>query len=106
MKAETFLRRFRDERASAILRTDDSEKAALAMEAADELCDGRLVLVHEGGYSEVYVPFCGHAVLQELSGSTITAEDPLAETLEKRQPGPRFQRFCSEWVDDLSRLLL
>jgi Entner-Doudoroff aldolase len=34
MKPETFLRRFRDERASAILRTDDSEKAAPAMEAA------------------------------------------------------------------------
>ncbi|MEO0358302.1 MAG: class II histone deacetylase, partial [Pseudomonadota bacterium] len=30
-------------------------------DAAARLCDGRLVLVHEGGYSEVYVPFCGHA---------------------------------------------
>jgi hypothetical protein len=34
MKPETFLSRFRGERASAILRTDDPEKAALAMEAA------------------------------------------------------------------------
>ncbi|MEO0678380.1 MAG: class II histone deacetylase, partial [Pseudomonadota bacterium] len=35
--------------------------------AAEELCAGRLVLVHEGGYSEVYVPFCGHAVLEVLA---------------------------------------
>ena len=28
----------------------------------------RLVLAHEGGYSEIYVPFCGVAVLEELTG--------------------------------------
>lgn len=28
----------------------------------------RLVLAHEGGYSEIYVPFCGVKVLEELSG--------------------------------------
>ncbi len=32
-------------------------------DAAERLCDGKLVLVHEGGYSEVYVPFCGHATI-------------------------------------------
>ena len=46
--------------------------------------------VHEGGYSEVYVPFCGHAVLEELSGAPVTAPDPLAETLALRQPDARF----------------
>ena len=29
------------------------------MAAAADLCSGRLVLVHEGGYSELHVPFCG-----------------------------------------------
>ena len=29
------------------------------MAAADNLCDGRLVMAHEGGYSPSYVPFCG-----------------------------------------------
>lgn len=43
---------------------------------ADRLCQGRLVMVHEGGYSEGYVPFCGHATIQALSGSTTTANDP------------------------------
>ncbi len=73
------------------------------MQAAEELCGGKLVLVHEGGYSEVYVPFCGHAVLEELSGSPITAPDPLAETLRLRQPGPRFDAFVAEWIADLAR---
>ncbi|MFO1203052.1 MAG: class II histone deacetylase [Tabrizicola sp.] len=71
----------------------------LAMQAADRLCDGRLTLVHEGGYSEVYVPFCGHAVLEELSGAPVTAPDPLATTLAKRQPDARFDAFVRDWID-------
>ena len=74
---------------------------SLAMDAADELCGGKLVLVHEGGYSEVYVPFCGHAVLQELSGSEISADDPLGATVAARQPGPAFQRYLTTVIDDL-----
>lgn len=75
------------------------------MQAARALCDGKLVLVHEGGYSEVYVPFCGHAVLEELSGAEITAADPLAATLEKRQPDARFDAFARGWIDDAARAL-
>lgn len=37
------------------------------MQAADDLCYGKLVFTHEGGYSEVYVPFCGLAVIEQLS---------------------------------------
>jgi acetoin utilization deacetylase AcuC-like enzyme len=74
-------------------------------ETAKSLCGGRLVLVHEGGYSEVHVPFCGHAVLQELSGSAVHAPDPLAETLRLRQPGPAFAAFLEGWIDDLARAL-
>ncbi len=70
------------------------------MAAADRLCDGRLTLVHEGGYSEVYVPFCGHAVLEALSGAPVTAPDPLGETLAKRQPDARFDSFAKAWIDE------
>lgn len=73
--------------------------------AAAEHCDGRLVLVHEGGYSEVYVPFCGHATLEALSGSSKTAPDPLAETLAVRQPGPRLDAFIKDEIDYLSSQL-
>jgi acetoin utilization deacetylase AcuC-like enzyme len=75
------------------------------MQAAASLCGGRLVLVHEGGYSEVYVPFCGHAVLEELSGAPVTAPDPLAATLAQRQPDARFDAFATAWIADAARAL-
>ena len=73
--------------------------------AAERLCDGKLVMVHEGGYSEVYVPFCGHATLEALSGSKITAPDPMAVALEVRQPGPRFDAFLKSEIDHLASQL-
>lgn len=76
------------------------------MAAARVMCDDRLVLVHEGGYSEVYVPFCGHAVLEELSGSTLRAPDPLAATLAARQPDARFDAFVTGWIDDIAAEVL
>ncbi|SMF55776.1 Acetoin utilization deacetylase AcuC [Tistlia consotensis] len=48
----------------------------LLLDAADELCAGRLVMSHEGGYSATYVPYCGLAVLEELSGFRTGVEDP------------------------------
>ena len=41
---------------------------ALLLEVAGELCDGRVMMTHEGGYSPVYVPYCGLAVLEQMSG--------------------------------------
>ena len=74
------------------------------MQSAAALCNGRLVLAHEGGYSEVYVPFCGHAVLEELSGSRVTAPDPFAQTFALRQPDARFDRYLNGWLDDIAAL--
>ncbi|MCR8725857.1 class II histone deacetylase [Frigidibacter sp. ROC022] len=78
---------------------------AKVKDAAARLCGGKLVLVHEGGYSEAHVPFCGHAVLEELSGSTRAAPDPLAETLDKRQPGPAFDDFVSGLIGEMESAL-
>jgi acetoin utilization deacetylase AcuC-like enzyme len=47
----------------------------LLLTAADELCGGKLVMMHEGGYSESYVPYCGLAVLEEMSGRRTSIED-------------------------------
>ena len=55
------------------------EMTGLLLEAADDLCEGRLVLSHEGGYSPTYVPFCGLAVVEELSGKTSGAADPMGD---------------------------
>ncbi|WP_102224178.1 class II histone deacetylase [Acidimangrovimonas sediminis] len=78
----------------------------MMVETAAELCEGRLTMVHEGGYSQMYVPFCGHAVLEELSGSTVRAPDPLAATLEARQPGPRFDNWLSAQIAEMEDFFL
>lgn len=52
--------------------------AAALRELAEDVCDGRIVFSHEGGYSPVYVPFCGLAVLEALSGIDTGVIDPYA----------------------------
>ncbi len=73
----------------------------MSMSLADDLCGGRLVMVHEGGYNQVHVPFCGHAVLETLAASTTTAPDPLDSTLMARQPNARQRAFLSDHISDL-----
>jgi acetoin utilization deacetylase AcuC-like enzyme len=92
---------------SRMLATADTfrQMTARTRALAEENCGGRLVLVHEGGYSEAYVPFCGHAVLEALSDAPVTAPDPMAATLAARQPGPRFDAMLEAWIDDLERQL-
>ena len=57
--------------------------AELLIEAADELCGGRLVLSHEGGYSASHVPYCGLAVLEALSGIATGVEDPWLKIMDR-----------------------
>lgn len=52
---------------------------------ADELCEGRLVVLQEGGYSAGYAPFCSLAVLEGLVGTRTEVEDPLAGDSELAQ---------------------
>lgn len=66
---------------------------------ATEVCGGKLVLAHEGGYSEAYVPFCGHATIAALAGSNIDAPDPFAVNFERRQPNARFDAFLRSEID-------
>jgi acetoin utilization deacetylase AcuC-like enzyme len=72
------------------------------MELAAEVCDGRLVMAHEGGYSEVYVPFCGHEVLATMAESSITAPDPFGDTWFLRQPNAEFDEFVSGQIDRMA----
>jgi acetoin utilization deacetylase AcuC-like enzyme len=44
--------------------------------AAARLCNGRLVLCHEGGYSSAYVPYCGLAIVECLAGIRTNVVDP------------------------------
>ena len=69
---------------------------------ADRLCGGRLVLVHEGGYSEAYVPFCGLASLEALSGVRTNVVDPMLEFIQAQQPNPQFCAFQRGLLDELA----
>lgn len=46
------------------------------LDVAGDVCEGRVVCCQEGGYSEYYVPFCGLAVLEQLSGVRTGVVDP------------------------------
>jgi acetoin utilization deacetylase AcuC-like enzyme len=73
------------------------------MQAADTLCGGRLVLVHEGGYSEAYVPFCGQAVMETLSGIATPVADPLLEFLTAQQPPSDFDALEDRRLAEMAR---
>lgn len=49
---------------------------------ADEFCAGRLLMTHEGGYSAAYVPYCGLAVLEAMSGHATGVDDPFLGFIE------------------------
>lgn len=76
------------------------EMTVKIMQAADDLCDGKLVMAHEGGYSEVHVPFCGHAVLEAMSGSDINIEDPIGPRAKYSQPNERFSGYYRDLIDE------
>lgn len=59
--------------------------AEMMLEEAERCCDGRIAFIHEGGYSEAYVPFCGVAIVEALLGEQLV-EDPFLEFLVSR-PG-------------------
>ena len=65
---------------------------------------GKLVLAHEGGYSDVHVPFCGHSVLQALSGSSICVDDPLANRIFSQQPDPVFDNLQFKRMKEIAEL--
>jgi len=71
---------FLDPLATMMLTSNDFRffaKELLAL--ASTYCGGKVVFIHEGGYSDVYVPFCGVAVIEELTGVQTEVKDTLQE---------------------------
>ena len=73
------------------------------MAAAEDLCGSRLVLVHEGGYAEAVVPFCGVATIERLSGISTDVEDPFRVLLEGRQPPQVLTDLQLKLLDDQAK---
>ena len=74
---------------------------------AEELCSGRLLLCHEGGYHAPTVPFYGLTVLEELSGIPSGVQDPF-EPIMAGLGGQDLQAHQSAAIDrampDFARL--
>src|SRR6202000_2707661 len=45
------------------------EMTQILLEVSGDLCDGRLVAAHEGGYAERYSPFCPAAIIEAMVGT-------------------------------------
>jgi acetoin utilization deacetylase AcuC-like enzyme len=75
-----------------------------AKAAAARHASGKLVVIHEGGYSEVCVPFCGLAVIEELSGQRTAVQDPFTDFFGLQQPGARFMALQRELIDEMAAL--
>ena len=63
--------------------------AAHVRETAEDVCGGKMVCTHEGGYSPEYVPFGGHAIVDALAGTGLETIDPFKGALgvlEEMQP--------------------
>jgi acetoin utilization deacetylase AcuC-like enzyme len=59
------------------------QMSALMLETAGELCDGNLVIVHEGGYSPAHSPFLGLGVVEGLTGIRTEVVDPYVPDLAR-----------------------
>lgn len=53
------------------------------MECADDLCQGKIAMLHEGGYSRALAPYCGLAVMETLAGIETKIKDPFDEYISE-----------------------
>ena len=75
------------------------------MEAAAKLCEDKVVVVHEGGYSETYVPICALALIEALSGQTSPVKDYVGEEVRawgQQELMPHQQALLSELIPYLN----
>jgi acetoin utilization deacetylase AcuC-like enzyme len=74
-----------------------------ALDLADECCGGRLVVIHEGGYSQTYVPACTLAVIETLAGVSAPWPDPAVARLRTartaREVGLDAERALAAVID-------
>lgn len=75
------------------------------MAAAADLCRGRLVACHEGGYAPTHAPFCTLAILETMAGHRTGIVDPMAERLAQT-PGHDLLPHQQAAIEDCARRCL
>src|SRR6185437_437120 len=71
---------------------------------ADELCGGRLLLVQEGGYSEVYTPFSTLGALEGASGLITGTADPYLDQSELARAEVVFTHDTEQAIEAAERV--
>ena len=51
------------------------------MQSADQICDGKILMTHEGGYSAATVPFFAHSVIETLAQENMGITDPFQKII-------------------------
>lgn len=78
-----------------------------AMDLADRYCRGKLLMVHEGGYSAMYAPYCGLAVIETLGNFRTEIVDPMADDINNwagRELQPHQAAVIDAVVESISQL--
>ncbi len=61
------------------------QMSQLMLDLAEEVCDGRLILLQAGGYSPAYVPYCTVGAIEPLVGVDLGIVDLYDNTSEQRR---------------------
>jgi acetoin utilization deacetylase AcuC-like enzyme len=80
------------------------EMTRMLKQAAADLCGGRLMMSHEGGYSAAYVPYCGLAVMEELSGIKTHVDDPFLPVFES-YPGQELRPWQDTMISEVEKYI-
>ncbi|WP_376795639.1 class II histone deacetylase [Thermogemmatispora sp.] len=75
----------------------------LVIALADEVCQGRLVVLNEGGYSRAYVPYCVAAIVEALLGLDLGIVDLYAGAWELERSATIFTRATRRAVEQARR---
>jgi acetoin utilization deacetylase AcuC-like enzyme len=75
----------------------------IMLDAAASLCDGRLVIEHEGGYSAELVPFCGLAIMEALSGISTDCKDTILQTFPAHMGQQELQPHQEALIERVTR---
>ena len=51
------------------------------MQSADQICNGKILMTHEGGYSAATVPFFAHSVIETLAQENMGITDPFQKII-------------------------
>jgi acetoin utilization deacetylase AcuC-like enzyme len=79
--------------------------AQIMVDAAARLCDGKLVVEHEGGYSAELVPFCGLAIVEALAGVSTECKGTILHDFPAHMGQQELQPHQAALIDRVAQLV-